>query len=105
MISIIREIYEDSNKVYRAPKIHNELIKMGYQITLRTVSKYMREANIISIRQKKFKINRNSDLKQRRINYLKDEGVDVAHTYISTDITYIWTGEGWSYLCGMLEMK
>ncbi len=49
MISIIKEIYEDSNKVYGAPKIHKKLIKMGYQITLRTVSKYMREANLRSI--------------------------------------------------------
>ncbi len=104
IISTIREIFEVSNKVYGAPKIHRELLNKGYKIALRTVSKYMKEADITSVRQKRFKLNKSNELKHCRVNYLKDEVVDAAHTYISTDITYIWTGEGWSYLCSFMDL-
>ncbi len=100
----IREIHEESNKIYGSPKIHSELIKAGYIIALRTVSKYMFKAGIKSIRQKKFKVSKSSALKQCRVNYLKDVEVNAAHTYISTDITYIWTMKGWVYLCSFMDL-
>ncbi len=103
-ISVIREIYEESGGVYGAPKVHSELVKRGYLTTLRTVSKYMKEAGIKSIRQKKFKTAKNNEFKCCRINYLKDEKINAAHKYISTDITYIWTGEGWAYLCSFMDL-
>ncbi len=56
IISEMRKIYEESNKVYGAPKNHSELTSLGYRISIRTVSKYMQITNIKSIRQNKFKV-------------------------------------------------
>ncbi len=90
--------------MYGAPKIHKSLVKAGYVISSRTVQKYMFKSGIRSIRQKKFKNGKHNDLKQCRINYLKDTTVNIAHKYISTDITYIWTNEGWAYLCSFMDL-
>lgn len=102
--SEIREIYEESNGVYGAPKIHSILVNAGYTIARRTVTKYMYNMGIKSIRTKKFKNKNSSVSKVCRINYLKDLEIDEQHKYISTDITYIWTGEGWAYLCSFMDL-
>lgn len=64
----------------------------------------MFKAGIKSIRTKKFKNHSSKPTKVCRINYLNDLEVNVAHKYISTDITYIWTGEGWAYLCSFMDL-
>lgn len=38
----ILSIYKDSKKIYGAPKITEELKKKGYEVSRKTVSKYMR---------------------------------------------------------------
>ncbi len=64
----------------------------------------MYKAGIKSIRNKRFKNKSSNTTSTCRVNYLKDLKINEAHKYISTDITYIWTSEGWAYLCSFMDL-
>ena len=51
----IIEIHNDSKRRYGAPKIHKELQKQGYTISLKRVQRLMKKAGIKSITVKKFR--------------------------------------------------
>lgn len=44
IIKLIKQMYQD-NTEWKAPRIHGELLKLGYKISERTVSRYIRELN------------------------------------------------------------
>ncbi|MDX1959657.1 MAG: IS3 family transposase [Leptospiraceae bacterium] len=56
LLSVIKEIYEESNKVYGSERIHKEVLKRGYCCSERLVEKLMRVAKIRSIISSRFRV-------------------------------------------------
>lgn len=105
-INIIMQIWSESGKRYGAPKI-KFLLQNKFQIylTIRTVSKYMKEIRIQSVRAKKFKPGKQSKDKVKRPNLLHNLMVDTPLTHILTDITYIYTpDDGWVYFLSFMDI-
>ena len=50
----IIKIHKENNRRYGAPKIHKQLEKKGYQVSLKRVQRLMRKAGIKSIIVKRF---------------------------------------------------
>lgn len=106
IIDKIIEIYNQSKQIYGAPKITNELRKLGYIIAEKTVSNYMREIGIKAIWVSPYKRTTidpdfSNDLKNilnRRFNPKAPNSVWV------TDITYIWTLSGFVYLTTVMDL-
>jgi putative transposase len=66
----------------------------------------MREANIIVRYRKKYKVTTNSNHKQPIFENVLNRQFNVSELnrdYVS-DITYIWTHEGWLYLTVMIDL-
>ena len=78
----IKTIYDDSKQNYGAPKITKELQKSGEVISERTVGKYMKEMGI-------------------RAQWVKPW---TTTTVWCTDITYIWTRDGFVYLTSIMDL-
>ncbi len=107
VLNMIMQIWLDSDEVYGAPKIKQELKKKGYVLTIRTVSNYMKEIRIAAKRMKKYKPGKKSKLKdaKNRKNILKNESVTNCGEHIVTDITYIYTiKDGWVYFCSFMDL-
>lgn len=102
----IRRIFFQNSKVYGSPRITRELHKEGVKITERTVGRYMREMNLRAIPKHKFVVTTDSkhnnpiypNLLQRKFTQGKPNMV------WTTDITYIWTGQGWLYLAIVIDL-
>ena len=96
----IQDIYDDSKQNYSAPKITVELRKTGEVISERTVGTYMRQMGIRAQWSKPWTITtKDSDFSTELQNILDDQfNPDRPNTVWCSDITYIWTIDGFVYL-------
>ena len=102
----IQIIYDDSKQNYGAPKITKELQKSGETISERTVGKYMKEMGIRAQWLKPWTTTtRDSDFSKELHNILNEQfNPDRPNAVWCTDITYIWTRDGFVYLTSIMDL-
>ena len=102
----IRKIYDKSKQNYGAPKITAELRKDGEKISERTVGKYMRGMGIRAQWSKPWiATTKDSDFSKQLHNVLKEQfNPDRPNAVWCTDITYIWTFDGFAYLTSIMDL-
>ncbi|MBB2183528.1 IS3 family transposase [Lachnospiraceae bacterium MD1] len=96
----IIDIYKDSHQNYGAPKITECLRKEGEIIAEKTVGNYMRELGIKAQYVKPYTVTTiNSDFSNELKNILEEQfNPQKPDAVWCSDITYIWTYEGFVYL-------
>ena len=67
------KIYNESNKVYRAPEIQKEFKGKGHKVSVKRVQKKMKELGIRSIVTKKFRPTRVSQKVDEKPNILNQD--------------------------------
>lgn len=99
-------IYDTSKQNYGAPKITKELHKSGETIAERTVGKYMREMGIKAQWIKPFTTTTgDSDFSTELTNILDEQfNPERPNAVWCTDITYIWTQNGFVYLNCIMDL-
>ena len=102
----IQKIYDDSKQNYGAPKIAKKLRDSGEIISTRTVSKYMREMGIKAQWVKPCTTTtRDSDFSSKLHNILDEQfNPERPNAVWCTDITYIWTQDGFVYLNCVMDL-
>ena len=102
----IRESHKNSQRVYGSPRITEDLQAKGTKCSENRVARLMKIHGIAGKAAKKFKATTNSkhDLPVAE-NLLKQNFVaQKPNTVWVSDITYIWTSEGWLYLAVILDL-
>ena len=102
----IQDIYDDSKQNYGAPKITVELRKTGEVISERTVGTYMRQMGIRAQWSKPWTITtKDSDFSTELQNILDGQfNPDRPNAVWCSDITYIWTIDGFVYLTSVMDL-
>ena len=102
----IKDIYDESKQNYGAPKITKELRKSGEIISERTVGKYMRQMGIKAQWVKPWTITtKDSDFSSELQNILDEQfNPKRPNAVWCTDITYIWTQDGFVYLNCVMDL-
>ena len=102
----IKRIYNKSHQNYGAPKIAVELRKSGEKISERTVGKYMREMGIRAQWVKPWiATTKDSDFSKELHNILDEQfNPERPNAVWCTDITYIWTTDGFVYLTSIMDL-
>ena len=102
----IKQIHDDSKQNYGAPKITQELRKAGETIAERTVGKYMNEMGLRAQWVKPWTTTtRDSDFSKELHNILDEQfNPDRPNAVWCTDITYIWTFDGFVYLTSIMDL-
>ena len=102
----IHRVYDDSNQNYGAPKITSELRKKGESISQRTVGKYLCEMDIKAQWIKPWTTTTcDSDFRKKLHNILNEQfNPDRPNAVWCTDITYIWTMDGFVYLNCIMDL-
>jgi putative transposase len=102
----IRRIHEENYEIYGSPNITVELQKIGIIISRGQVARLMRKNGIRSRVKKKYKAttdsNHNLPVAENILN--RDFKSDRRDKKYVSDITYLWTDEGWLYLAGILDL-
>lgn len=102
----IPAIYNDSHQNYGAPKITECLRKEGEKISEKTVGNYMRELGIKAQYIKPYTVTTiDSDFSSKLKNILNEKfNPEKPDAVWCSDITYIWTFEGFVYLTSIMDL-
>ena len=102
----IQDIYDQSKQNYGAPKITRKLRQKGETISERTVGKYMKEMGIKAQWVKPWTITTiDSDFSNELQNILDEQFTpDRPNAVWCSDITYIWTTDGFVYLTSIMDL-
>ena len=102
----IRRIHQESHQIYGSPRITVALRQQGIQCTRKRVARLMKENFIVSKTRKKFKVTTNSShRKPVAPNFVKRNFTASNPDRVWTsDITFIWTRQGWLYLVVFLDI-
>jgi transposase InsO family protein len=106
MIAAVKEIAKGSGDSYGSRRMKRALNALGHPIGRRRARSLMREAGVKARYRKRYKVTTNSDHQQPVFdNVLAREFAAAApnQAYV-TDITYIWTREGWLYLTVFIDL-
>jgi len=82
MTELIREVHKNSREIYGAPRVHQALKAGGVECGRNRTARLMREDGLQSKTKRKF----------------------IPNAIWVSDITYIWTDEGWLYLATTMDL-
>jgi transposase InsO family protein len=102
----IAAIHKASRETYGSPRIHAELHAKGFDVSRKRVARIMSELGLKGRRKRPFRATTDSKHNLPVANNVLDrkfeaDAPDVAWV---TDITYVWTAEGWLYLAAILDL-
>jgi transposase InsO family protein len=102
----IEDIHKASKYKYGSPRIHPELEGLGYDVSPSTVARVMSKNGIKSKLKRKFKATTDSNHKLPVApNHLMQDFTAYGPNQIwMSDISFIWTAEGWLYLAVVLDL-
>ena len=102
----IIDIYDESHQNYGAPKITQKLREIGEEISEKTVGNYMRELGLKAQYIKPYiATTTNSDFSSELKNILDENfSPSTPNAVWCTDITYIWTYDGFVYLTSVMDL-
>ena len=106
MLEWVKDIAESSHYSYGSRRMKKALNILGYPVSRNKARKLMREAGVQVRHRKKFKVTTNSNHKQPVYDNLLNRQFDVPQTdqVFASDVTYIWTQEGWLYLAVVIDL-
>ncbi len=109
VVEKIREIHKESDCTYGSPRIFDELAKQGVAVNRKTVEKYMKREGISPVLARRFvPQTTDSDHDLPVAPNLLDRqfaaGVGGGDRKWVSDITYVWTEEGWLYVAAVMDL-
>jgi putative transposase len=106
LLESIRRIFAQYRGRYGSPRIRDELAREGVSVSRKRIARLMREAGLRAKGRRKYKptTDSNHTLPVAPNLLQRDFHADRPNTAWVSDITYIWTREGWMYLAAILDL-
>ena len=103
---LVKAAHSETKERYGVDRLHAKLIEQGHDISLYMVRRIKEEYGIKCRRHKRFKVTTNSNHNKLVYPNVLDQQFDAKRPNESwvSDITYIWTAEGWLYLAGVKDL-
>jgi transposase InsO family protein len=106
LVNQIRVIHAESRKTYGAPRVHKALGNDGIHIGYNRVVRLMRLNHILGKQKKRFRVTTNSKhpfpVAANLLN--RNFAVSQPDRFWVSDITYIWSREGWLFLAVTIDL-
>lgn len=102
----IHQFFHESFGTYGAKRLHKDLLAAGYKVSERTVGRYMQQMGLKAIPDSPYTVTTDSNHNDPIYEDLLEQNfeVDKPNQVWVTDITYIWTTNGWVYLAIILDL-
>ena len=106
LVDEIKAAYEAGRGTYGSPRVHRELRAKGRRIGKKRVERLMRQHGIAARRKRRFRRTTDSNHSHPIAPNVLDRNfeVELPNTAWVTDVTYVWTHEGWLYLAVILDL-
>jgi putative transposase len=106
LLNCVKAIAAANNHCYGSRRMQIALTKQGYAVGRNKARNLMKEAGVQVRYRKKYKVTTNSQHSQPVFDNLLNRQFAVAqpNQVYASDVTYIWTQEGWLYLAVVLDL-
>ena len=106
MLALIRAIHEELKGAYGSPRMVKELRGRGFPASKERVERLMRENGIHARHKRRYKVTTDSKHNLPVAPNLLDRNFTpcAPNQAWTSDITYLWTNEGWLYLAIVLDL-
>ena len=106
LLEAIRTVHTDSRETYGSPRVFHELRANGVSCGRHRVARLMAKAGIVARARRRF---RTTTRRRAGARFAPDQlqrsfMAGRPHEVWTSDITYIWTAEGWLYLAVVLDL-
>ncbi len=103
---LIRDAHAHSRRSYGSPRIHRQLQHQGCTVGVHRVARLMAQEGLRAKRTRRFRVTTDSRCARTvHGNVLnRDFAVGAPQRAWVSDITYLWTLEGWLYLAVVLDV-
>jgi putative transposase len=102
----VKQAFEQSGERYGSPRVLHQLRREGHAASKRRVERAMRSQGLYARRPRRWRLTTRADASHAvEPNVLDRDFVATRpdERWV-TDITYIWTDEGWCYLAAILDL-
>ena len=102
----IAAAHQRSRATYGSPRVHVDLHAQGFRVGRKRIERLMRERGIQGRRKRRFRRTTDSNHAQPIAPNVLARRFEVtaANAVWVTDVTCVWTGEGWLFLAVMLDL-
>jgi len=102
----ISAVHRGSRCTYGSPRVHAELRSQGHLVGRNRVARLMRQEGLQARRKRRYRTTTDSrhSLPIAANELSRNFEVRAANVAWVTDITYVWTREGWLYLAALLDL-
>lgn len=102
----VAAVHKRSRGRYGSPRVHAELRARGVRVGRKRVARLMRENGLYARRRRRFRKTTDSrHAKPIAPNVLeRDFAASAPNEVWVTDVTYVWTAEGWLYLAAIIDL-
>jgi putative transposase len=106
LVRMIKDIWQKFRRVYGSPRITAELHAQGVRCGKNRIARLMRENGIKVCPKKGYKVTTQSNHSLPLAEDLveRDFSADSENQLWLSDITYLWTWEGWLYLAAIMDV-
>ena len=106
LVEEIKAAHTTGKGTYGSPRVHRELRAHGRRIGRKRVERLMRQEGIVGRKKRRFRKTTDSNHPDPIApNVLaRNFDVELPDTAWVTDVTYVWTYEGWLYLAVILDL-
>lgn len=103
---LVKHVFEQSRQTYGSPRVWAALRQQGVFTSKRRVERAMRSQGLAARRPRAFRRTTKANLAHRtEPNVLaRDFAATKPNQRWVTDITYVWTDEGWAYVATLLDL-
>lgn len=104
--ALVKAAHQRTRETYGNERLHAELVSSGVDISLHKVRQLRSQHGLRCKQRRRFKCTTNSDHdKPIAPNLLKQQfTAERPNQAWSSDITYVWTKEGWLYMAGVKDL-
>lgn len=107
LTALIVGIFDDSRGTYGVPRVHQALLQAGEACGYNRVARLMKKAGLRSKTKRRFRVKttdskHNHPIAPNRLG--QDFSASAANRVWVSDITYIFTDEGWLYLATTMDL-
>ncbi len=106
ILMLIQSIHAEYREIYGSPRMVRELRGRGFPASKERVERLMRENDIRARHKRRYKVTTDSKHNLPIAQNLLDRNFNPAapNQVWTSDITYLWTDEGWLYLAIVLDL-
>jgi transposase InsO family protein len=106
LVVAIKAAHKVGRSKYGSPRVHRALRKNGKRVGKKRVARLMRREGIVAKRRKSFRITTDSKHTDPIAPNILNREFYIAQPNPAwvTDVTYIWTHQGWLYLAAILDL-